>query len=173
MKALILYRSHYGNTRQVAEALAGEMKKLGHAAEVRDLRRRLPALKDIDCALIGAPTRMARATWKARWALRRLRRKGFKAKPLVIFDTYGPLPADPAELEKDRKWFYPGAAGMLQAKAQKLKLNVFPQTLRCLVQDAKGPLQEGEAEKAAQFAREFIIECEKNRGQGTGYRVQV
>ena len=163
MKALILYRSYHGNTRQVAEALAGEITGLGHQAIVRDLRLRLPALQDIDCVLIGAPTRMARATWKARRALRRLRRKGFKAKPLVIFDTYGPLPEDPLQLEKDRKWFYPGAAGMLQTKAQKLKLNVFPQTLRCLVQGAKGPLQDGEAEKAAQFAREFVDAIEKKR----------
>jgi menaquinone-dependent protoporphyrinogen IX oxidase len=85
MKALILYRSHYGNTRQVAETLAGEMKKLGHAA------------------------------------------------------------------------------GMLQEKAQKLKLNVFPQPLRCLVQGAKGPLREGETEKAAQFAREFVEAIEKKQ----------
>jgi hypothetical protein len=163
MKALILYRSYYGNTRAVAEALAGEIEKLGHHAEVRDLRRRLPDLKDIDCVLIGAPTRMGRATWKARWALRRLRWKGFGVKPLGIFDTYGPLPADPAKLEEDRKWFYPGAVGMLQTKGQKLKLHVFPQTLRCQVREWKGPLQEGEAEKAIRFAREFIDAIEKKK----------
>jgi hypothetical protein len=163
MKALILYRSHYGNTRQVAEALARQIGELGHHSELRDLRRRLPGLRGIDCVLIGAPTRMARATWKARWTLRRLRWKGLGARPLAIFDTYGPLPADAGELEKNRKWFYPGAAGMLQQSAQKLKLNVFPQTLRCLVQEAKGPLLAGEAEKAARFAGEFIADCEKNR----------
>jgi flavodoxin len=166
MKALILYRSHYGNTKAVADALARQIGELGHHSEVCDLRLRLPGLKGIDCALIGAPTRMGRATWKARWALRRLRWKGLGAKPLAIFDTYGPLLADPGQLEKDRKWFFPGAAGRLQESAQKLKLNVFPQTLRCLVQGAKGPLQDGEAEKAANFAREFIASCERNEGLG-------
>jgi hypothetical protein len=161
MKALILYRSHYGITRQAAEALARQMEGLGLQADIRDLRRRLPDLKDIDRVLIGAPTRMGRATWKACWALQRLRWNGFGARPLAIFDTYGPLPADPGQLEKDRKWFYPGAAGMLQAKAQKLGLNVFPQLLRCEVQGAKGPLKEGEAEKAARFAREFVAAVAK------------
>ncbi|MBU4267667.1 MAG: flavodoxin domain-containing protein [Acidobacteria bacterium] len=160
MKVLILYKSNYGNTRQVAEALARQIEGLGHNAEVRDLRLRLPNLKDVDCALIGAPTRIGRATWKARRALRRLRRKRFGAKPLGIFDTYGPLPVDPGELEKNRKWFYPGAAGRMQEKAQKLGLNVFLQTLRCQVQGMKGPLKEGEAGKAAQFAREFIATIE-------------
>ena len=161
MKALVLYRSYHGNTRDVAEALAVEMTKLGLQAEVRDLHPPLPGLQDIDCVLIGAPTRMARVTWKARRALRRLRRIGLGAKPLAIFDTYGPLPADPAKLEEDRKWFYPGAAGRMQELAQKLGLNVFAKTLRCLVQGAKGPLQEGELEKAAQFAREFVAAAEK------------
>lgn len=160
MKTLILNRSYHGNTREVAEALAGEMTKLGLQADVRDLRLRLPDLKDIDCVLIGAPTRMARVTWKARRALRRLRRKGLGAKSLGIFDTYGPLPADPAKLAEDSKWFYPGAAGRMQELAQKLGLNVFPKTLRCQVQGAKGPLQQGELEKATQFAREFVASVE-------------
>ena len=161
MRALILYRSYHGNTRDVAEALAAEIIKLGHQAESRDLRRPLPDLRDIDGVLIGAPTRMARVTWRARLALRRLGRKGFADKLLAIFDTYGPLPADPTKLEEDKKWFYPGAAGRMQELAKKLGLNVFAKTLRCLVQGAKGPLQEGELEKAAQFAGEFVAAIDK------------
>ena len=168
MRALVLYRSYHGNTRDVAEALAAEIVKLGHQAESRDLRRPLPDLRDIDGVLIGAPTRMARVTWRARWALRRLRRKGFADKPLAIFDTYGPLPADPGKLETDKKWFYPGAAGRMQDLAEKLGLNVFAKTLRCLVQGAKGPLQEGELAKAAQFAAEFIAAIDKKQGPVDG-----
>lgn len=163
MKGLVLYRSYYGNTKLVAEALANEIVKLGHQAEVRDLRLRLPDMKDIDWAVIGTPTRMGRATWKARWALHRLRRQGFGKKLLGIFDTYGPLPVDAAKLEGDRKWFYPGAVGMLQAKAKKLGLNVYPEVLRCQVKEMRGPLKEGEAEKAAQFAREFVNVIEKKK----------
>ena len=109
---------------------------------------------------------MARVTWKARWALRRLRRKGSADKLLAIFDTYGPLPADPGKLEEDKKWFYPGAAGRMQKLAEKLGLNVFAKTLRCLVQGAKGPLQEGELGKAAQFAGEFVAAIDKKQGPG-------
>ncbi len=155
MKALILYRSYYGNTRHGAELLAGELGELGHQAEVRDLRWRLPDLKDIDCVLIGTPTRMGRASWKARRALRRLRRKGLGAKPLAIFDTYGPVPADPLKHKEDEKWFLPGACGMLQKLAQKLGLNVYPDMLRCQVAEWKGPLKEGENENIACFARAF------------------
>jgi flavodoxin len=156
MNGLILYRSHYGNTKTVADALAADMMKLGHRAEVRDLRLSLPDLKDINWALIGTPTRMGRATWKARWALRRLRWKGFGNRPIGIFDTYGPVPDDPQKYKEDEKWFLPGAAGMLRARAQRLGLNVFPDTLRCRVRESKGPLKEGEPERAARFAGKFI-----------------
>jgi flavodoxin len=160
MKALILYRSHYGNTKAVAEAMAEEIKKSGHEAEVRDLRKRLPDLREIGCVLIGAPTRLARVTWKAKRALKRLQRKGF-VKPVAVFDTYGPVPTDPEKLQEDKKWFYPGAEGLLRLKAQALGLHVFEGILRCAVKEAKGPLQEGEAAKAAKFAREFVAQAAK------------
>jgi len=62
MRALILYRSYHGNTRQVAEAIEKRLKELGHGAAVQDLRAGLPDLAGIDCVFIGAPTRMARRT---------------------------------------------------------------------------------------------------------------
>ena len=155
MKALILFRSHYGNTKQVAEAMAAELSALGHESVVQDLRRRLPAPDGVALILIGAPTRMARVSRKALRALKRLRKRGFAPKRFAIFDTYGPVPTDPEKLEKGRKWLYPGAAGILQEAAKTLGLNVYPKALRCEVKDLKGPLADGELEKAAAFVREF------------------
>jgi len=156
MKALILYRTHYGNTRQVAEEIGRQLAAAGHQAETCDLLQRLPGLSAFDMVLIGAPTRMARAGWRAMFTLRRLRRMGIGGKSLVVFDTYGPVPTVPEKLQEDGKWFYPGAAGRLADRAGKLGLNVHAQVLRCQVQEAKGPLQEGELEKVAGFVTELI-----------------
>jgi flavodoxin len=156
MKALILYRSHYGNTRQVAEEIARQIEASGHEAGLRELRQRLPDLQGIGLALIGAPTRMGRASWSAMCALKQLAKKGFGAHPLVVFDTYGPVPADPEKLKKADKWLFPGAAGKLAARAKELGLSVFPQTLRCEVQGMKGPLKEGEMDKVARFVNDFF-----------------
>jgi flavodoxin len=155
MKALILFRSHFGNTQQVAEALAKELAGSGADSVVQDLRQRLPDLGEFEAVLVGAPTRMARVTRKAKSVLKRLSKKGWGRKPVAVFDTYGPMPKTPEELEKGRKWLYPGAAGILQERAKALGLNVYDRTLRCEVSDMKGPLKEGELEKAALFARDF------------------
>ncbi len=156
MKGLILFRSHYGNTKQVAEAIAGQISVLGHESVVQDLRRRLPDLQSFDFILIGAPTRMARVTRKAVRALKRLRKRCLGDKPLAVFDTYGPVPSEPRELEKAKKWLYPGAAGILQTAAKAQGLNVYPNALRCEVAGMKGPLKDKELDRAAAFAKEFL-----------------
>ena len=153
MKALILYRSYFGNTKALAEAMARGISDLGNQCVVQDLRQRLPKLEEFDCAIIGSPTRMARPGRRALKALRRLRKAGFTGRPVALFDTYGPLPGTPEELEKARKWITPGAAGIMEQSARGLGLDVHGQAQRFAVSGLKGPLAEGSLEKAAAFAR--------------------
>jgi hypothetical protein len=88
--------------------------------------------------------------------LKRIRKKAFAEKPIAVFDTYGPVPTDPKELEKSKKWLYPGAAGILQKVAKTQGLNLYSKTLRCEVKGMKGPLGDNELEKAASFAKELV-----------------
>jgi flavodoxin len=163
MKGLVLFRSHYGNTKRVAEGIAEQIIKTGHEAVVQDVRQKLPDLQGFDFVMVGSPTRFARADGKASGALKQLRKKGFTGKPVAVFDTYGPVPTDPKELEKSRKWLYPGAAGKMQKLAEEQGLNVYPETLRCEVQgNMKGPLAEHQLEKAALFTKTFIEKLTKN-----------
>jgi flavodoxin len=157
MKGLILYRSHYGNTRQVADSIAQEFTAQGNEAVVQDVRQKLPDLQDLDFVMVGSPTRFGKPDGKAVKVLKELKKKGFTGKPVAVFDTFGAVPADPAELEKARKWLYPGAAGIMQQVAKEQGLNIYPETLRCEVQAGmKGPLAEGQLEKATAFTREFL-----------------
>lgn len=156
MKALVLYRSYYGNTKQIAEVIANELGNKGIESIIQDLRRKLPDLSSIDFILIGSPTRMARVNRKAVRVLKHLRKKGFTEKPIAVFDTYGPVPTKPEEMEKSKKWLYPGAAGILQKVAKDQGLNVYLKALRCEVQGMKGPLAENEMEKAVSFTKDFL-----------------
>jgi multimeric flavodoxin WrbA len=156
MNTLILYRSYYGNTKQVAEAIARQMQSNGHAAAVQDVRSRLPGLDGIDAAIVGAPTRMGRVARRARIVMRHLRRKGFGDKPIAVFDTIAKLPTSPEELAEMKRWVDPGAVGRLHTAAVQQGLNVFSETLRCEVTGAKGPLADNALEKAAAFAVSFL-----------------
>ena len=162
MKGLVLFISHYGNTKQVAETIARQITDSGHESVVQDLRQRLPDMISFDFVAIGSPTRFARPAGKAVSVLKQLRKKKYTEKPVVIFDTYGPIPTNPEELEKGKKWLYPGAAGIMQKVAKEQGLNVYPDTLRCEVLGGlKGPLADHQLEKAASFTKEFLTKITK------------
>jgi flavodoxin len=156
MKALVLYRSFYGNTKQVADAIAERLKELGYEAEARDVRQRLADLRDVEIVFNGAPTRMARVNRKSLGVLRKLKAMGFTQTPIAIFDTCAVIPTDPEKFEEARKWIVPGAAGILHKAAADLGLNVCGERLRCEVNGMKGPLVEGALEKARVFTDAFI-----------------
>jgi len=156
MNGLILYRSHFGNTKLVAETLAEVAVAAGHGATVQDVRRKMPNLAGVDFVMVGSPTRIARPSLGATGALRRLRARAIGSRPVAIFDTYGPVPTQPEELKNAKKWIYPGAAGILEEKAKALGLKVYPMTLRCQVTGMKGPLAAHELERASSFAKEFL-----------------
>jgi len=157
MKGLILYRSHYGNTKQVADTIAQQITALGHEATVQDVRQKLPDLESFGFIMVGSPTRFGKADGKALSVVKQLKKKNFIKNPVAIFDTYGPVPTDPKELEKSRKWLYPGAAGNIHRVATEQGLNVYPETLRCeVLGNMKGPLAEHQLEKAAAFTKEFL-----------------
>jgi flavodoxin len=163
MKALILFRSFYGNTKQVAETMAQQVRALGHECTVQDVRQKLPDLHGIDFVYVGAPTRMARVNRKALRVLKRLKKKGVSDQAIAIFDTYGPVPTNPEELEKAKNWFYPGAAGIMQKVAKGQGLNVYSEVLRCEVKGMKGPLVDNAIDTAVAFTRGFVSEAGKNR----------
>lgn len=162
MKGLVLFRSWYGNTQRVAEHMAQQIVTLGHEAAALDLREKLPDLTAVDFVIIGAPTRMAGVTGKATSVLKQLNKARF-IKPVAIFDLYGPIPADPVELEKGKKWLYPGAAGKMLDEAKKQGLNLYPETLRIEVKGMEGPVAEGDMEKAAGWVRDFVTWIDKNK----------
>jgi menaquinone-dependent protoporphyrinogen IX oxidase len=161
MDALVLFRSYYGNTKEVAEVIVQQIRELGHEAAVHDLRQKMPDLSNVDFIMIGAPTRIARVSRKAKSVLKKLRTRGFATIPLAIFDTYGPVPIDTEELEKAKKWLYPGAAGIMHKLAGEMGLNVYENTLRCEVKGVKGPLADNALEEASEFTRGFVSYIEK------------
>ena len=162
MKGLILYRSHYGNTKQVGDMVAQQLLALGHQTTVQDVRQKLPELKEFDFVFVGSPTRFGGPSWQAKSVLKKLKKKDWGQKTVVIFDTLGIIPTNPEELEKSKKYIFPGAAGILQNIAKEQGLNVYPETLRCEVNGAKGPLVESYAEKVKEFTKKFV-ETEINK----------
>ena len=163
MNGLIACDSYFGNTLQVAEALAEELRAGGHDVAVLNLHEekvdpRKPPAADAGFFGIGGPTRMARMSRRTRSFAKKLGAAAVAGRPVFVFDTYGPLDADPTKHEDD-KWFYPGGGVKLKDALTEQGVDVYPEVLRCLVTDMKGPLVTDALESAREFARRFAAEA--------------
>lgn len=144
MKALIVYDSVYGNTEKIARsiggAITGEIKVL-RIGEVNPSE-----LEPVDLLIVGSPTYGGRPTPATLDFLNNIRESAVKGMSVAAFDT-----------RLSAKWvkifgYASGKiAGSLKAKGGTLILS--PEGF--FVKGAKGPLKEGELERAASWAKEI------------------
>ena len=155
MRGVVAFDSVFGNTRQVAEAIRDELERAGHHAVLLNVRESREVPSEGDFVFVGSPTRFKKMTGRSKRLMRKLDAKTWASKPVFVFDTHSEIPTDPVEREKAIKWIEPGAAGRLSAIAEKRGLAVRGPPLRCVVKGMKGPLAEGELDKARTYARGF------------------
>jgi flavodoxin I len=142
MKAVVVYDSTYGNTEKVAQAIGEAI-----AAEVRRVGQVNPAdLKGFDLVIIGSPTMGGRPTEAIQGLLKAVG-PGFKGANVAAFDT-----------RLTSKWVRifnyaaPRIAGSLKANGAV----VLGSPEGFFVTGTKGPLKEGELERAAGWAKEIV-----------------
>ena len=145
MKVLVVYDSVYGNTEQIARAIGGAIAndvKILHARETEPSE-----LQGIDLLIAGAPTQGGRPTQAMQDFMKKVSEPDIKDINMSTFDT-----------RISAKWvgIFGDAAGRI-AKNLKKKGGVLllePQPF--FVEGTKGPLKEGELERAATWAQEVI-----------------
>lgn len=158
MKGIVAYDSVNGNTKQVAEAIAAEIVAQGHEAELISVKDgKLPTGGDF--MFIGSPTRASRMTKGTGQFIDDLDTGYWKSRPIVAFDTVGPLSKD---AEKRRSWLekvYEGdknAASRIRDACNGRGLNVRPKLLHLAVVGMWGPLAPDALDMARAYARDFL-----------------
>ena len=142
MKALIIYDSLYGNTEQIAKAMVTALGKEAKAV-------RVGAVKDADITshsliIIGSPTQGGRPTIATKAFLDGLTADKLTDKRFAAFDTRlrGIFP-------KVFGW----AADRIEKAIREKGGNTTAQPQGFFVKSAKGPLVEGELERATTWAK--------------------
>jgi len=138
MKAIIVYDSMYGNTEQIARAIGsapGNDVKVLRAGEVD-----LSELTTIDLLIVGSPTQGGRPTPAIREFLNKIPGSSLKDINVAAFDT---------RISTKFVVIFGYAAGRIarDLKAKGGSLIVPPEGF--FVKGTKGPLEEGELERAA------------------------
>ncbi|MBA7588628.1 hypothetical protein ES708_30692 [subsurface metagenome] len=143
MRALVVYDSVYGNTEKIAEAIGGAIT----GGEVRVLREGEvgpPELENISLLVVGAPTQGGRATPAVRDFLDRVSKAEINGLDAAAFDT---------RVASKVAKIFGYAAGRIASSLKKKGANLVAEPEGFFVDGTKGPLTEGELERAAAWGK--------------------
>ena len=140
MKALVVYDSLFGNTAQVAEAVGAALASESQVLRVTQVNS--SELGSFDLVVVGAPTQGGRATEAMQAFLARV--PALEGARVAVFDT-----------RLRAKWVkvFGYAAGRIAEKVKSLGATLVAEPEGFIVEGKKGPLVEGELERAAAWVR--------------------
>ncbi len=142
MKAIVIYDSQYGNTEQIAKAIGsgfGEETRVVKVGEVK-----AEDIAPYHFVIIGSPTQGGRQTAAIKDFLDKLPAEALKEKRLAAFDT---------RLKNIFVKMFGYAAPRIEAAIKEKGGNATAQPQGFFVKSAKGPLLDGELERATTWAK--------------------
>ena len=147
MKGIIVYDTSYGNTKKIAETILETLKEseievdLFYVKEVKKL-----SVKDYDFLVLGSPTKFGTMSFAIRFFLGKVKSEEWVNRPFTAFDT-----ENPENMEKKEY----SAAEKIAERLRDKKMNQLLPVLKAAVLGQKGPLKEGEIDRAKDYSREL------------------
>jgi hypothetical protein len=169
MESLVVYESVYGNTAQVAEAIAGVLGE-DHSVRLAAVEENPALPDDLGVLIVGAPTYMHGVP--RGFAIRKTRKEPRavsapeggpdvrawlaalpmgESRPAVAFDTRA----------AGRRWLLGAAAPGLAKRFRKRGYTELCKPEGFIVTGTEGPLAEGEVERARAWARDVLTALQR------------
>jgi flavodoxin len=146
MNALIIYESQFGNTEQIAQAIARTLAERESVRLEPIENAGPPALEGVDLLVLGSPTQFQEATPDMLAWLDRLPPKALDGLAVAVFDTRYHMPR---LLSGSAAW----AVGK-EIQERSGRLIAPPESF--FVAERHGPLEAGEVERAAAWAGRMV-----------------
>jgi flavodoxin len=146
MKTLMIYDSRFGNTEQIARAIADVLEKHGAVQLVPATEADTPDLRGVDLLVLGCPTQHHGLTPAMQTLFEHMPREALYGLATVTFDTRYRMVE-----------FLSGSAAHLMAQRLKragARLLLPPESF--FVHASEGPLEDGELERAGQWAERIF-----------------
>jgi flavodoxin len=147
MNALLVYYSKFGNTQEVAEAIAEELQSAGSVRTLSTDQLTADDMRGIDLAVMGTPTHKMNLPEAVRPILEQLPRGILRGVPVATFDTSYKMSAFLARFT---------AAKRLRQKLRKLGGKPIVPAETFHVTEREGPLYDGEIERARRWASSIL-----------------
>ncbi|HYB00912.1 MAG TPA: flavodoxin domain-containing protein [Ktedonobacteraceae bacterium] len=160
MNTLIIYDSQFGNTEQLARCVADKLAGYGTVRLLRVPEDGAFERREADMLIVGGPTQRHGTSQAMRAFLESIPRSALQGQAAAAFDTRYHLSAFVTGSAATRI-----AAGLKRAGAS---LIVLPESF--FVAKVEGPLEQGEIERAGEWAEQMYaaFEASKNTKPGKG-----
>lgn len=147
MKIVVIYDSTYGNTEKIAKAIAETLSPSGNVDVMRAAGANPEMIKGSNLIIIGAPTNGGRPTPAVQELLARMNVSLIQGVKVAAFDT---------RLTSKLVGIFGYAAGKIGDSLKKSGGNLVAPPEGFFVKGTKGPLKEGELERAASWAKSIV-----------------
>jgi flavodoxin I len=155
MKALIVYDSFYGNTEEVARAIAGVLALSGTVTMARPGEVTASALDGVNLVVVGSPTRAFRPTPAVMKWIRGLAPDALNHVRIAGFDTRFSLEDTNSKALATMVKFFGYAAEPITKALQKKGGVLAAPPEGFFVGDKEGQLKDGERTRAEAWARQL------------------
>ena len=145
MKALIVYDSMYGNTEKIAKSIGGAIT--GDVEVLRVSEADPSDLKTIDLFIVGSPTYGGRPTPAIRDFINKVPQSSLQGIKAAAFDT---------RLSTRMVKILGYAASKIASSLKKKGANLITEPEGFFVEGGKGPLKEGELERATAWVKGIV-----------------
>ena len=144
MNTVVVYDSQFGNTEQIAQAIASNLRAFGQAQAVRVDPAHPVEFQGVDLLILGCPTQGFRPTPAMLSFLGKVSSQSLSGLTVACFDTRF----------RGRLWKHSAAQHMAgQLHTMRVDPLVPPESFFVkFTKDGKGPLLAGEVERAASWA---------------------
>lgn len=147
MKALIVFDSQYGCTEKVARTVEAAIAPSGEVKAMRPGEVDAAALGSVDLLVVGSPTQGGRPTPAMAALLGNIKAGGLKNLAVAAFDT---------RIKSRLAGIFGYAAGRIESVLKDRGGRPVAPAAGFFVTGTKGPLKDGEVERAATWARQVL-----------------
>jgi len=151
MRYLVTYDSAYGNTARIADVISSSLSEFGKTTEKQLEEVTDKKITHADLIVIGSPTQGGRPTGPTLQFIEALPAKVMRGKKIAVFDTRFDMEAQKFGLRMLMRTIGYAATKMASA-AKRRGWQVISDPMGFIVNDTKGPLRDGETERAAKWA---------------------
>lgn len=155
MKVLIIYDSFFGNTEQVAQAMATALSRQAEVTAYRVGEVTPEQLTGLDLLIVGSPTRGFRPTPAIKKLIEDLPAQGLKRVKVAAFDTRISIEDVGSRFLTVMVKLFGYAAKPIADRLQKKAGELVLPPEGFIVEGKEGPLRKGELDRAADWAKQL------------------